>query len=299
MKNKKYLLILFLEAVGIIGITRGMDVRPEGIFDLLSFPLTAIADELGRVSLSGSIGNAFAVIIYALICLAPTFVLLFRVKKKTFRKSDSLLVLMSAVLFAVEYLLINPSEMGIHAYNDFSASTVAFSFWSLLVGYLVLKFADNLKNAEGKKAERLLSVVLKIIGAVFVFALSTVKIPETEVGIVTLLSFLNSVLPNAFGLVTVLYGLNLLNEFILDRYSESTVKEAGKLSGFCILALKVTVSVSALFSVLQLRFINELSNVNFSVEIPLFSLGFILLVLLLSGFIKESKALKEDNDSFI
>lgn len=299
MKNKKYLLILFLEAVGIIGITRGMDVRPEGIFDLLSFPLTAIADELGRVSLSGSIGNAFAVIIYALICLAPTFVLLFRVKKKTFRKSDSLLVLMSAVLFAVEYLLINPSEMGIHAYNDFSASTVAFSFWSLLVGYLVLKFADTLKNAEGKKAEKLLSVVMKIIGAVFVFALCNVKIPETEVGIVTLLSFLNSVLPNALGLVTVLYGLNLLGEFILDRYSESTVKEAEKLSSFCILALKVTVSVSALFSVLQLRFINELSSVNFSVEIPLFSLGFILLVLMLSGFIKESKALKEDNDSFI
>ena len=299
MKNKKYLLILFLEAVGIIGITRGMDVKPEGIFDLLSFPLTAIADELGSLSLSGSIGNAFAVIIYALICFVPTFVLLFRVKKNTFRKSDSLLVLMSAVLFAVEYLLINPSEMGIHAYNDFSASTVAFSFWSLLVGYLVLKFADTLKNAEGKKAEKLLSIVMKIIGAVFVFALCTVKIPEAEVGIVTLLSFLNSVLPNAFGLVTVLYGLNLLNEFILDRYSEGTVKEAEKLSSFCILALKVTVSVSALFSVLQLRFINELSSVNFSVEIPLFSLGFILLVLMLSGFIKESEALKEDNDSFI
>ena len=298
MKNKKYLLLLFLEAVGVIGITKGMGVKTEGVFDLLSFPLEKSADFLGSLSLSGAFGNAIAVVLYALICLIPVFVLLFRISRKTFVKTDSILVLMSAVLFAVIYLLINPSEMGLHGMGE-EASMVAFSFWSLLVGYLVLKFAEILKNTEGKRTERLLSVVLKIIGAVFMFALCTSEFTKAEVGIVTVFSALNSVLPAVLGIRTVFFALDLLAEFSLDRYSENTVREAEKLSRFCILALELTVGVSALLSVLQLRFINELSSVNFSVEIPLVSIGFILLLLMLSGFIKESKALKEDNDSFI
>ena len=298
MKNKKYLLLLFLEAVGVIGITKGMGVKTEGVFDLLSFPFEKSADFLGSLSLSGSVGNAIAVVLYALICLIPVFVLLFRISRKTFVKTDSILVLMSAVLFAVIYLLINPSEMGVHGMGE-EASMVAFSFWSLLVGYLVLKFAEILKNTEGKRTERLLSVVLKIIGAVFMFALCTLEFTKAEVGIVTVFSALNSVLPAILGIRTVFFALDLLTEFSLDRYSENTVREAEKLSRFCILALELTVGVSALLSVLQLRFINELSSVNFSVDIPLVSIGFILLLLMLSGFIKESKALKEDNDSFI
>lgn len=298
MKNKKYLLLLLLEAVGVIGITKGMGVKTEGVFDLLSFPLEKSADFLGYLSLSGKVGNAVAVVLYALICLVPVFVLLFRISRKTFVKTDSILVLMSAVLFAVIYLLINPSEMGAHGMGE-EASMVAFSFWSLLVGYLVLKFAEMLKNTEGKRTEKLLSVVLKIIGAVFMFALCTLEFTKAEVGIVTVFSALNSVLPAVLGIRTVFFALDLLTEFSLDRYSENTVREAEKLSRFCILALELTVGVSALLSVLQLRFINELSSVNFSVEIPLVSIGFILLLLMLSGFIKESKALKEDNDSFI
>lgn len=298
MKNKKYLLLLLLEAVGVIGITKGMGVKTEGVFDLLSFPLEKSADFLGSLSLSGAFGNAIAVVLYALICLIPVIVLLFRISRKTFVKTDSILVLMSAVLFAVIYLLINPSEMGAHGMGE-EASMVAFSFWSLLVGYLVLKFAEILKNTEGKRTEKLLSVVLKIIGAVFMFALCTLEFTKAEVGIVTVFSALNSVLPAVLGIRTVFFALDLLAEFSFDRYSENTVREAEKLSRFCILALELTVGISALLSVLQLRFINELSSVNFSVDIPLVSIGFILLLLMLSGFIKESKALKEDNDSFI
>lgn len=298
MKFKKYLLFLLFEAVGLIGITKGIGVKIESVFDLLSYPLVKISDFLGAMSLSGSIGNAMAITIYSLFCLIPVFVMLFRMKKKTFVKTDSLLVLVSAALFVVVYLLINPSEMGLHGLGE-EASMVAFSFWSLLVGYLVLKFADTVKKTEGKRTEKLLSLVLKITGAVFVFAFCSAELVKTEIGIVTVLSFANTILPSIFGVLIVIYCLNVLSEFALDRYSENTLRAIEKLSSVCILALRVTVSVTALFSVLQLRFINELSNVNFSVDIPILSFGFILLVLILSNFLKDSKALKEDNDSFI
>lgn len=299
MKNKKYLLFLILEAAGVTAITKGFGVKAESIFDLLAFPLEKSAELLGALSLLGKIGNAAAVVIYALMCLIPVFVMLFRISRKTFVKADSLLVLMSAVLFAVLYLLINPGEAGIHSYIEESASTVAFSFWSVLMGYLVLKLADTVRNAEGEKAEKLLSLIVKITGAVFVFALCTAKFTKAEIGIVTLFKFLNTALPSVFGVLIVLSALNVLSEFSVDRYSETTLSATERLSSLCIVALKVTVSVTALLSVLQLCFIKELSDVNFSVDIPLLSLGFVLLVLILSGFLKDSKALKEDNDSFI
>ena len=259
MKLKKYLLFLLLEAVGVIGITKGIGVKTESVFDLLSYPLVKTADLLGAMSLSGSIGNAVAIAIYSLFCLIPIFVMLFKFKKKTYVKTDSLLVLVSAVLFAVVYLLINPSEMGLHGLGE-EALMVAFSFWSLLVGYLVLKFADTVKNTEDKRTEKLLSLILKITGAVFVFALCSVELVKTEIGIVTVLSFANSILPSVFGVLIVIYCLNVLSEFELDRYSENTLRAIEKLSSVCILALRVTVSVTALFSVLQLKYINELST---------------------------------------
>ena len=245
MKFKKYLLFLLFEAVGLIGITKGIGVKIESVFDLLSYPLVKISDFLGAMSLSGSIGNAMAITIYSLFCLIPVFVMLFRMKKKTFVKTDSLLVLVSAALFVVVYLLINPSEMGLHGLGE-EASMVAFSFWSLLVGYLVLKFADTVKNTEGKRTEKLLSLVLKITGAVFVFAFCSAELVKTEIGIVTVLSFANTILPSIFGVLIVIYCLNVLSEFALDRYSENTLRAIEKLSSVCILALRVTVSVTAL-----------------------------------------------------
>lgn len=299
MKHKKYLLFLLLEAAGVIGITKGMGVKVESVFDLLSFPLVKFADFLGTLSLSGGVGNAVAIIIYALVCLVPVFVMLSKMKQNNFKKTDSLLVLMSAALFAVIYLLINPSEMGLRSEIDGASQIVAFSFWSLFFGYIILKFTEKISETEGDKILKLLSGVIKVIGAVFMFAICTVKITATEIGFMTVLGFVNTAVPYVFALVTVFLSLELSGEFTSDRYSENTVKVAEKLSSFCMLSVKVSVVVSALYNVLQLRYINELSNVDFKLQVPLFSLGFILLVLVMTGFIKDSKALKEDNDSFI
>lgn len=299
MKEKKYALCLGAEALLLILLTRVLSLKAESIFDLLSYPLQKLSDFLGSLSLKSSFGNAVAIGIYVLICLVPVFALLFKVKRKSFQKADSLLVLMSAVLFAVIYLLINPTEMGMHGYNESSAVMVAFSFWSLFIGYLILKFTSSLQKADSSKTEKLLSVLLKIIGAVFAFSLCTVRPAATGIGMMNALSFVNSAVSNVFGIVAVFGSLNLLSEIVTDKYSEATVKATENLSRICILGVRVSVLVSALYNVLQLRLINELSNVNFKVEIPLLSLGFILTVLVMSKYIKDSKALKEDNDSFI
>ena len=170
MKNRRYSLLLFAEAIITLILTKGMNVKVESIFDILSFPLEKTAGFLGYLSLKSSTGNVIAIIFFTLFCLIPVFVLLFKVKRKTFVKTDILLVLLSAVLFAVIYLLINPSEMGFLGYvND--TSTVAFSFWSLLASYFILKLVDTIKKSSAVRSERIFDLIVKIIGAVFVFAL--------------------------------------------------------------------------------------------------------------------------------
>lgn len=298
MKIRKYSFLLFVEAVITVIFTKGMNVKNESIFDILSFPLQKIADFLGYLSLKSSMGNVIAIIIFTLFCLVPVFILLLKVKRKTFVKTDSLLVLLSVVLFTVVYLLINPSEMGfLGCVND--ASTVTFSFWSLLASYIILKLVGAIKKSSAVRSERIFNLIVKIIGAVFVFDLCSMEFTKTEVWIVSLIAFVNSALPSLFGLLIVFSCLRVLSCFALDRYSDNTIHSVEKLSSLCIVSLKTTAVVTALYSVIQLRFISELSDINFSINIPLVQLCFILLVLIMTGFLKDSKELKEDNDSFI
>ena len=298
MKIRKYSFLLFVEAVITVIFTKGMNVKNESIFDILSFPLQKIADFLGYLSLKSSMGNVIAIIIFTLFCLVPVFILLLKVKRKTFVKTDSLLVLLSVVLFTVVYLLINPSEMGfLGCVND--ASTVTFSFWSLLASYIILKLVDTIKKSSTVRSELIFDLIVKIIGAVFVFDLCSMEFTKTEVWIVSLIAFVNSALPSLFGLLIVFSCLRVLSCFALDRYSDNTIHSVEKLSSLCIVSLKTTAVVTALYSVIQLRFISELSDINFSINIPLVQLCFILLVLIMTGFLKDSKELKEDNDSFI
>lgn len=298
MKNRRYSLLLFAEAIITLILTKGVNVKVESIFDILSFPLEKTADFLGYLSLKSSTGNIIAIMFFTLFCLIPVFVLLFKVKRKTFVKTDILLVLLSAVLFAVIYLLINPSEMGFLGYAN-GASTVTFSFWSLLASYFILKLVDTIKKSSAVRSERIFDLIVKIIGAVFVFDLCSIDFTKTEVLIVSLLAFVNSALPSLFGLLIVFSCLRVLSCFAVDRYSDNTIHSAEKLSSLCIVSLKTTAVVTALYSVIQLRFISELSDINFSINIPLVQLCFILIVFIMTGFLKDSKELKEDNDSFI
>ncbi len=298
MKIRKYSFLLFVEAVITLIFTKGMNVKTESIFDILSFPLQKIADFLGYLSLKSSIGNVIAIIIFTLFCLVPVFILLLKVKRKTFVKTDSLLVLLSVVLFTVVYLLINPSEMGFLGYvND--TSTVTFSFWSLLASYIILKLVETIKKSSTVRSELLFDLMIKIIGACFVFELCSMEITKTEVWIVSLVAFVVSALPSFFGILIVFSCLRVVSCFALDRYSDNTICSIEKLSSLCIISLKTSAIVTAVYAVIQLRFISELSDINLSINIPIVPLCFILLTLIITGFLKESKELKEDNDSFI
>ncbi len=314
MKKKGYKLFLTAEGIVLILISAFGNVKATNLFDLLALPLSALANFLGELSLSSAFGNAVAIILYSAVCLVPVFVFAIRVKKRIFRNIDGLLILLSAVMFAVVYLMINPSEMGVRGEIDGVSSLLAVSVYSVLFGYLLLNFTANIENIRHEKTEKILCVVLKIIGAVFVFSICSVtaseffasaqSLTENSNGnfITVLMLVLESkvaIFPNIFGIWVAFSGLDLLDEMSVDRYSENTVVAAEKLSEVCIKAIRFCTFLSVVYNVLQLRFIAELPDVNFTLQIPLLSFGFILVVLVMVKYLKDAKALKEDNDSFI
>ena len=77
------------------------------------------------------------------------------------------------------------------------------------------------------------------------------------------------------------------------------MKTADKLARFCMWTLIVTIGLDAGFNLLQLFFQRQLYQMDYVVTVPVFSLAFVLAVLLFARYIREMQRLKADNDLFI
>jgi len=113
------------------------------------------------------------------------------------------------------------------------------------------------------------------------------------------LQFAVDAMPYAFNILIVFAAVRLLDEMRADRYCPQTVAAAERISRVCVAALVATVLANIGFNLLQLAFAGLLMIVNSSVQIPLFSIVFVLVTLLLTRLVTENKQLKDDNDMFI
>ena len=113
------------------------------------------------------------------------------------------------------------------------------------------------------------------------------------------LQYLASVIPYVMDLGVVHLLMNLLSVLREDRYSEEAVRIASVLSRFCGFSLIIVTLSGVALNLAQLLFLKNLFQINTDVQIPLFSVLFVLAALLLAQFIREAKQLQDDNDLFI
>lgn len=145
MKKRLYIGILVLEAIICVVLCVLGNVSGEDIADIMAFPFAPIGDGLRVLSLSGSIGNIIAIILYAGVSLIPLGLVLTHGKKKSLHWEDSLLVILCPLLFAVLYEMINPGslqlgpkELGMVG-GEARKAMLGCMVYSILVGYLVLR----------------------------------------------------------------------------------------------------------------------------------------------------------------
>jgi len=230
--------------------------------------------------------------------------------------------LLSVVLFAVLYVMINPGVIstwtGGIAAQSVGKAVLGSIVYSVLCGYFVLRVLRLFSDGGTEKLVHYMSVMLRLLTVLFVYLIfgacfdgllnSIAALQEGNVGnehllgasyIFLILQFVVDALPYAFNLLVIFSALRLLDEMRADRYSAETVTAAGQISSLCAVALVAMVLANVCFNLLQLLFAKSLLVINSSVQIPVFSITFVLAALLLTRLVTENKQLKDDNDMFI
>ena len=282
---------------------------------VLSFPLAPIAGWLRRLSLSGSLGNGAAIVIYVLLCLLPAGLFLFRRLKGKRHWEDLLLLAGSAALFYSLYLLINPALAEVR-YSLMAKPALNGLVWVLIAAWLVL-FLLRLAFADRQGAEKCGKLILFALAAVYVFCLFY-QLPAEAIGEIRALNEANTVhsglelswfvivlralaeaVPCALSLFALYLSRKLLDAAAEDRFSEETLTLSQRLARFCRAALTAEVLLCAGVYLLQLVLAPRLRSISFQVEFPVSSVAVALAALLLSRLLGEGKELKEDNDLFV
>ncbi len=322
MKQKTFGMLLWIEA-GVCVLLGFLRASFTGVFSAaMAFPFEQIGQGLRALSLSGAVGNAAAILLYVGICLIPAAAMPILQKKRGLYRDDWLLALLSITLFVVVYLMINPGALGplLGGTTGLGVGKAALgvTVWSVLCGYLILRLLRLFFLERRDKLQKYMVLLLRLLSLLFVYMAfgaclsklldSLASVQAGNVGNEHLLGttyfFLGlqyavDALPYLLDVFVVLAAVRLLEALSADRYSPQSVKAAGELSRLCGKALAATVLSDIAFNLLQILFAKSLMVLNTTLNIPVFSIAFVLGVLLVTRFIAENKQLKDDNDMFI
>ncbi|MEG1884391.1 MAG: hypothetical protein RR224_11845 [Clostridia bacterium] len=319
MKRKILILFLVAEALACIVLVF-CKASLVGVFSTVAaFPFEQIGLMLRGLSLSGSVGNVFAVVLYVLFSLIPVGMLVFTRRKRKLQAEDWLLPILSGLLSFVLYQMVNPGLMAKLLQSvSVGKAILGGTAYSLVFSYLILRVLRRFDSGGMEQLQRYMVILLGLINTLFVFLIFSTGLGGLLDSISALragnmgndpfftasyffcgLQFLVDTVPYTLDILVVFSALTLFDKMKKDRYAKETVDAAVRLSRLCGTALRITVLSVTLFNVLQLVFAKYLLNIHTAVQIPLLSIAFVLLALLFARLVKENKALKDDSDSII
>lgn len=277
--------------------------------------------------------------IYVSLCLAPAVYLAVRAIKHRSHAEDWLLALLSAVLFAVLYLMINPADISKHFMFGSEVTGGLKSFlgvvaYSVIAGYLILRAMRFFTDNEASSIYKYLKILLAVVCVALVFSIfgtgltsligsfDTLAAGNTSSGhdvlsdimfsgnenfnqdlslsyVFLVLQFLVNVLPNFLGLIIVFSGIGLITALAVDPYGEAVAALARKTGQICRRVIAVIMLSQICLNVLQLALGSLVLSRNYTLIIPLLSIVFMLVAMLLAGYFEKTRQLKADNDMFI
>ena len=324
MREKRVYIVLTMEAVFCF-LLYTSKVEATSVFStIMAAPFEQIGIGLRFLSLQGIFWNALALTIYVAIGLIPIWYLLRVVQKRGFQYEDSLLLVLSILLFLVVYWMANTDKIakmfptGEVLGLEVGKAILGCTVYSVLSAYLVLRILRLFSESKLEQLNQYLRILLGVLNVIFVWVifgdcfgtlLESIKTlnagnagNESELDMtyaILGLRFVVEALPYALDIVTVFLALKLVDVMSSDRYSEDTVIVANQLSQWCAKTLAVVMISNMGLNLIQLIFANELRNMSSNVSIPVVSIAFVLAVLILARMIAENRTLKGDNDLFI
>lgn len=283
---------------------------------LAAFPLEPLGAGLRALSLSGGAGNGAAVALYLLLSLLPLGWLGVKLlRRKPLYWEDGLLVLLSALLFYVLYRMVNPGALAAR-FGSAAMGKLALegTVWSVLAAFLILRLLRAFGGGEAgllSWLDRLLGAVCLLLTAALIWTLvhgaragldalaaANTTVPAVSAAFAVARAAIEA-LPAALELWVIFAAFPLTAALAADPFGGAVAPAAEGLARRCRGSLAVLVLAQAGFNLAQLLAGGANRSSSFWVQIPLFDLGVVLAVLLAARYLARSRAIKEENDSFV
>ncbi len=286
----------------------------EGFSVMIAFPFEPLGRFLRLLSLAGPTGNVLAWVLYIGICMIPAAA--FFVLRRKYREchENLLLLLLSVVLLAVMYWMINPGVLG-ELYAAGGKALLGCVVYSVLAAWLVLSVIRAVSRADTPLLQKYMGIMLAVLELVFAVVITGVcparyyeearalHEGNTYVSAINevflVLRFVAYTFPYAMDSVLLETARELLRVQGEEPYSESAALAADKLARRSVRFLGITVLLNLSMNLLQLLLLKRLYTVSFTLEIPLLSIGLALAALLFARYIRQTKALKDENEMYI
>ncbi len=325
MKRRGMTLILTVEAAACVVFCFLRTSFFGGFTSLAAFPFEQAGYVLRQMSLSGTAGNAAAIVLYLTLGLLPCLAWLLLKKQGRLLAVDHLLPALSVLLLAVIYYMVNPGLI-VSAVPGTGKWLLGCTFYSALSGYLVIRVLAVCRRARPETLESVLQGLLGFLNMVFVYLIFGQNLDRLlnslrdmgnvsgglyadgaaqgaqSVGLTCLffgLGYLVDVLPYAFDLGIVFLAGRLLAALKADRWGDAAAELADRLAGFCAKALGITAGADVMFNVLQVLFGAGLYRMDLVIHVPVLSILFVLAALLSARYIREAQKLKKEHDLII
>lgn len=270
----------------------------DGFAMIMAFPFEQIGEALRALSVSGTIGNGAALVLYVFLCLLPAVWGLYR--------KEYPLCGLSVILFPVLYCMAN-LPTGEEMFLPVWKAMLGGLSWSGIVCVCVLKLLKLFKAGRKEQLFGYARILLYVLGVLFAGALLSSAcnlIPAIHAagGIIgrmmEVVHFLSVVLPYGMDILVIVFACKLVRKVLMENRAE-TEAAANELASLSCICLAVITILQVCLNALQLLFLSKLSNVHVSVEIPFISLAFVLAVFLTARLVAENRRLADDNDLFI
>ena len=308
--NKK---MYFTLGFALLGAVLALAFPGNVTYETFAAPVSALGQALRGLSLSGTGGNAAAWAVTLVVSLLPLIpFLLLRRKRKA--AEDWVLLLLIPQLFALLYYAVNPTLVDSLAAPFLSVGQLGVMV-ATAVTWLVLAFLRALAEAPGERLAAAVGVLLTGCAFLLAFgagasqaaawraAVDSVRAGNTggvdfTMVMLAVLGILRAA-PYLLGAAALLWGGRLVEAGGREPFSQDTAQLCDRTALACRMAAEAAVILALTVNLLQLAFFSLLVKVDFQVELNLLPLALAGAMFLLSRWMRQGLALREDNDSII
>lgn len=315
MKRKTLIPILVIEALILAGLAVLTMLVPNLFSSVLAFPMEQIAAGLAALAGTGKVGNGLAVALIVGLSAIPLLIALFTYPRDEETRAERFaLALLTPVLVFSFFVMINPALLGpnvphtAEGYHRVLRPFLALTVWTVIILFIVLRLIRLFRAGSRPQLMKYLRIVLCVL-SMYLVAQAVVSLvisimtpaknePTAADTVVNILRLIAAIIPLLFDIVVVLRVLSLL-EIASTEDQEGIGDAAAKLSSVSCFTLAVTTGLCALQHVAQLVLLPHMTDASATVDIPVVSITFVVVILLFSRLLVENKQLRDDNSMII